>query len=89
MWRQTGRKPKELDNLQELPENCYLVWKYFTDLHHSRTSNGFGHNPISYTEMNAYFSLHSIDVSSEEIDIIKKLDYTYLEFAAKEAEKEK
>lgn len=84
VWRQTGRKPKELQNLVSLPENCYLIWKYFLDLHNARGSNGFGVDPISYTEIKNYFDLMGIDPDPQEIELLKRFDYKYLEIQSKE-----
>ena len=74
VWRQTGRKPKELRDAIELPQSCYFVWKWFTELHTARGSNGFGLNPISYTEIKSYFDLIDIQPEEWEVNLIKALD---------------
>jgi hypothetical protein len=89
VWRQTGIKPKELEDVIELPESCFQVWKWFIDLHNSRTSNGFGVNPISYTEIKAYFDLIDIKVEEWEVTLIKLFDNEALSAFAKEAEAER
>ena len=58
----------------QLPENCILVWKYFMALHATRTSNGFGANPITYTEMKSYFDLMQIEPEEWEVELIKLFD---------------
>lgn len=85
VWRQTGIKPKEFEDLVELPESCISIWKWFIDLHNARGSNGFGINPISYTEIKAYFDLIDIRPEEWEIMLIKRFDNEALIAYAKEA----
>lgn len=87
VWRQTGIKPKELDNLVDLPESMVFVWKYFIELSNSRTSSGFGINPISYADMHGYFSLIGYQPEEWEINTIKKLDSIMLDEFHKTQEK--
>lgn len=86
--RQSGRVPVELQDLVTLPDSCALVWKWFVKLHSSRTSNGFGVNPLQFVEIKAYFDLLGIEPEEWEIDVIKKLDQIVLEFYAEKADKE-
>lgn len=89
VWRQTGVKPKELQELKELPESCTQVWKWFIDLNNSRSSNGYGVNPISYSDMKAYFDLIAIEVEDWELELIKRIDNEALKSYAEEAEAER
>lgn len=89
VWRQTGVKPRELEELIDLPESCYQVWKWFIDLHNTRGSNGFGVNPISYTEIKNYFDLMYIKPEEWEVSLIKQFDNAALSAYAKEAERER
>ena len=86
--RQTGKRPKELDELVEFPESMLYQWSYFIALHNKRGSNGFGVNPISYQEMLAYFTLIDYMPEQWEIDLISKLDSVFLEVHHKQQEKE-
>lgn len=88
VWRQTGVKPKELEEIVELPESCYQVWRWFIDLHNTRGSNGFGVNPINYTEIKSYFDLTNIVPEDWELNLIKRFDHEALTAYAKEAERE-
>lgn len=88
VWRQTGVKPKELEEIVELPESCYQVWRWFIDLHNTRGSNGFGVNPINYTEIKSYFDLLWITPEEWEVNLIKRFDHEALAAYAKEAERE-
>lgn len=58
----------------ELPESCYHIWKWFIDLDSSRSSNGFGIDPINYADVLAYFNLYDIEPMDYELQAIKKLD---------------
>lgn len=87
VWRQTGIKPKQLDELPELPESCYHLWKIFIDLHNTRQNSGFGVSPISYLEIEAYSRLYSIELDPWELDLLKKFDSEVLAIIAEEQNK--
>ena len=61
------------------------VWKSFIEMSNRRSSNGFATNPISYSEIFSYFSLHQCQPQTWEIDAITKLDNIALEEFAKQA----
>lgn len=87
VWRQTGQRPKELDDILELPENLYYMWKIFIDLHNTRSA-GMAENAITYTEIKAYADLFNINFEEWEIMLLCKFDRTYLEVRSEIAEKE-
>jgi hypothetical protein len=58
-------------------------------LHNARGSNGFGINPIAYTEIKAYFDLMQIEPEEWEVTLIKLFDNEALQAYAKEAEAER
>lgn len=89
VWRQTGIKPKELEELKELPESCNQVWKWFIDLNNSRYSNGFGVNPLSYSDIKAYIDLIGIDIEEWELHLIKRIDNEAMDSYSKQAEAER
>lgn len=86
VWSQTGEKPQELENLPELPQSCYMVWEWFLNLNESRSSNGFGFQPISYTEIYSFFKLKEVNPDHWEIDLIRRLDREVLAIYAKKAQ---
>jgi hypothetical protein len=88
VWRQTGNKPAELDSIIELPHSMYELWRFFIELHNSRSSNGFGVNPLSYTEIDSYFRLQQIVPEVWEVSTIKKLDSVALEAYAEQQKQE-
>lgn len=85
--KQLGRTPVELQNLIDLPESCVDIWSWFLDLHNNRGTNGFSENPISFSDMYAYFQLISVTPNPWEVVVLKKLDNIALKFMSKEAEK--
>jgi hypothetical protein len=84
----TGVVPKELQNLVELPDSCRDVWVWFLELHNNRSSNGFTENPISFSDMHAYFNLIDVQPRRWEVDLIRMLDGAILEFMRKQQEKQ-
>jgi len=78
--------PKELENLVKLPDSLSHVWYWFLDLHNTRSS-GFGASPITYCEIQAYFSLLELQVEPWEVDLIKRFDRIALEVTAEQQEK--
>lgn len=86
-WRQTGVKPKQLDELKELPESCVDIWYTFLKLHNARGSSGFGVSPISYSEILAYCQLHQVEFEEWELDLIRLFDQTVLQIIAEDQEK--
>lgn len=88
VWRQTGHKPKELDNLVEMPESLALVWEDFRALNASRNSNGYSANPLSYSEILSYCVLTNTDLKPWEVEVIKYFDNALMNLYAEEAAKE-
>jgi hypothetical protein len=54
------------------------------DLHSARGSNGFGINPLSYTEIDAWNRITCAGLTAQEVKIIKRLDMIYLAHQAKQ-----
>jgi hypothetical protein len=72
-----------------LPESCYAAWRWFTDLHNARSTNGFSINPISYSDMKAYFDLFDIVPEVWELELIKKFDSEIIASFAKQEKTKK
>ena len=85
IWNQTGVKPAQLDT-GEFPELMTQQWVDFLELHNGRTSNGFGVNPISYQDIDAWKRLTGRDdVTPADIAILKQLDNVFLKHQAEES----
>lgn len=88
MYKQTGVRPKELNEVVELPDMFRYVWKDFLALNSARSSNGFGVNPLSYAEIKAYFDLQQQVPEPWEADVIRYFDQQVLTVYADKAKKE-
>jgi hypothetical protein len=86
LWRQTGRKPDQLERV-EFPPLMRAVWSHFLELNNARTSNGFGANPLTYAEIYAWNNLTGANVSADDVRIIKQLDNVYLHYQAQQTKK--
>jgi hypothetical protein len=65
-------------SLPDFPEEYTFAWSSFFDLNSSRGSNGFGSNPISYSEIDAYTRLTRKVLLPYEIAAIQILDNCFL-----------
>ena len=68
-----------------MPENYAYCWGWFGELSRTRSSNGFGQNPISYCEIDAWSRLTSIDLMPLEVSVIVGLDNAYLTIQAEQS----
>lgn len=66
-----------------VPEAGRIAWGWFIDLCCTRTSNGFGPNPISYAEIEAYARLTRWPLEPRHIALIRAMDDVWLEHARK------
>lgn len=79
-----------LEARPELTEYQSLYLSEFFALSASRTSNGFGANPIQYVEIVAYLALGMTnlpDTASEFTEAIRKIDNMYLKVKADKEKK--
>lgn len=58
------------------------AWRLFRELHAVRTSNAWGPNPITYTEIAAYQAVTRQPLHPVEVELIRALDTEYLIHAA-------
>lgn len=72
---------------QDVPEIPYmfeLVFEIFQQLHVTRTSSGFGPNPIQFQEILAWSQLFCVGLDSFIVHLIRRLDFAYMQFVSKE-----
>ena len=86
--RQSKKPVKELQNLVTLPESMFSLWSHFITLDSTRSSNGYSSNPLSFSEIKAYFDILREVPEVWEVQLIRRLDQTLLEVYAKQAEVE-
>ncbi len=84
--RQTGKRPPELDG-PDLPPDLEHLWHWFLELHARRTSNGFGSNPLSWTDIFAWMTLTQPGARLEELKLVLALDNTWMASQAEDAVK--
>lgn len=83
--KQTGKNPealgitsaeKELDG--EIPFAGEFLWSWFWELHQGRGNNGFGPNPLSWTEMEAWSQITKIQLTPFEALTFRAMDNAFL-----------
>ena len=50
------------------------LWPIFLELHSARSSNGFGLNPLSFVELDAYQRVTGIELLPEEVSLLRLAD---------------
>jgi len=81
MIKTLDQRPVELDEA-EIPNEAAHVWAWFCDLHSARSSNGYGWNPLSYSEITAWGKLMGEKICKHEARLLRQLDLLFLAEAA-------
>lgn len=68
----------------KMPRQAQHVWEWFLELAAARTGNGFGPNPISFSELKAWADLTGRNPKPLEIQWLKALDRLWLSINAKQ-----
>lgn len=87
----TGVIPQALRDKPEVEPHLMFFWRAFQDLHSTR-SGGFGPNPIQFSDILAWCTLHSVDDQAtqlEVLDMVMDLDAVYLTAYSKKQERER
>jgi len=61
-----------------IPDDCVLVFEWWTELHRQRGAHGFGLNPISWVDVDAWLRVTQRRVSPHDLDLILLGDAHYL-----------
>lgn len=85
--RQLKRKPKELEDLVELPDSFQEYYHWFLRLNNRRPS-GMGISAIPYSEYLAFFQLIGVTPDPYEVEILEVFDSIAIQIFAKQQEKE-
>jgi len=75
--KSTGVAPEGLKT-SEFPPAAAHVLGWFWELNACRGSNGFGANPISYSEISAWASLTGHIMRPAEVRLLRVIDGAYL-----------
>lgn len=84
--KNTGQVPEEYESLKS-PEALVHCWYWFLELNRTRTSNGFGQNPISYAEVASWSQLTGVVPEPLEVQAMMMLDANYMAVQAEEIRK--
>ena len=71
--KQLGRTPAALIG-PEIPELLFYLWEMFVTLSNDRSER----KPLNYTEIKDYLELTGETLTPREVEIVKKLDQTWL-----------
>ena len=58
----------------DIPEPVEHLWDWFWELDSVRGSNGFGPNPLTYSEIRAWSQLTETEITPWEVSVLKKMD---------------
>lgn len=61
-----------------LPPGGAHLWEWFQELNGARTGNGFGPNPLPFTEISAWSALTGRSPRPWEVQAIRLLDAAYI-----------
>jgi hypothetical protein len=67
----------------KVPEAGRLLWRLFIELSSGRSGNGFGPNPLSWVEIEAWKRVRRWPLSDDHIDILLAMDRAWIEAAYK------
>ena len=84
-WKQSGKKPQELIDAPPLPELTAYLWGYYQELHRRRVNYGWGHVPLSFSEVEAWARLTKRKLDPWELSALLDIDAVYLASIAKPA----
>lgn len=66
VWKTLKRKPQQLADAPELPEELQYIWEWFREV--------FAGEPLTYTELQAWSAMSGKRTTGWEAELIKSLD---------------
>jgi hypothetical protein len=84
VYNTCGVYDERLD-VPSIPRELEYIMGWFWEIRSAVGGNGFGANPISFTELYSWSYLYSITLSSWELSIIRKLDFEYIKITSKKS----
>lgn len=64
------------------PDALVYLWEWFVELTCARTGNGFGANPMTWTEIYLWSRIHGRWLQPFEREAIRALDHKFLQVMA-------
>ena len=65
------------------PLHDAYIFQIFQELNASRSHNGFGYNPLTYTELDAYRRMTGSELTRWEVKMLMQIDRIFLAASAK------
>jgi hypothetical protein len=73
-----GLQVEEDEEPPELPDEVAYLWQFWLELHAGRSSGGFGVNPLSYSDIQAWSALTDEPLDPWEVRALRAVDTVYL-----------
>ncbi len=74
----TGEAPPELADAADCPDEYLELWLWWQELATSRGGNGFGPNPLTYSEIAAWAALTHRAPTPAETALLTQIDAVFL-----------
>jgi hypothetical protein len=68
-----------------IPEAGRLLWGLFVELSAGRSGNGFGPNPLSWAEIEAWVRFNRWPLQRHHVVILRAMDAAWLDYARRNA----
>lgn len=68
-----------LANATDLEPDCAKIWIWYQQIARRRQNGGFGANPLTYTEVDAWCRRTKTDPTPDEIDLLFVADDGFLD----------
>jgi hypothetical protein len=80
--RRASRLPRS-EREPPFPLHDAYIFGIFQELNASRSHNGFGYNPLSYTEVDAYRRMTGTVLNAWQVKMLMRIDQIFLAASAK------
>ena len=70
--------PEDYPEEPPFPDSLRYLWEWFVQLSDGRGSSGFGPNPLSWPDFDAWSRLMRVTPDVWEVTALRKLDTAYL-----------
>jgi hypothetical protein len=64
--------------MPDMPEEYAFAWQAWSEINNARSNNGYGPNPISFSEIKAYVDLTGTPLLPYEIKGIRVVDTAFM-----------
>lgn len=78
VYKSTGKKPKELEEMGTVPTQLNHVFYCFLQISKSRQIGPSGPQPLMYSEIESYINLFNPILTQRDIEAIKACDIAFI-----------